>query len=265
MFFAFLIAVMATCFFLNFFLVKPDFSAVLLGTLVPSIPAGTAQQAMGLVGSVIMPHNFYLHSALVLSRKIDYKHPNKVHEANIYNAIESALSLFMSFLINFAVVGTFAYYHTHSGAAPQDLNLLNADKALSQSFGQGARIIWALGLLAAGQSSTMTGTYAGQFVMEGFLDIQLPVWKRVLTTRSIAILPALGVVFISDFDSVDTYLNMLQFIQLPFALIPLIKFSSSTRIMGRFALSKPAKVITVIIASLLCSLNFLGLIPYSSN
>lgn len=154
-----------------------------------------------------MPHNLYLHSALVLSRKINTKSKSVVHESNVYNAIESAGSLFLSFLINFAIVGTFAYYHNKGD---NNIDLRNADKALQEAFGNGARIIWAVGLLAAGQSSTMTGTYAGQFVMEGFVDIKLPVWKRVIVTRSIAIAPALVVAFMEDFDNVDTYLNILQ-------------------------------------------------------
>lgn len=188
-----MIATMATCFFINFFIVKPDPLDVLYGTFVPTIPKGSLPQAIGLIGAVIMPHNIYLHSALVLSRKINSKNHRLVHESNVYNAIESAGSLFISFLINFAVVGTFAYYHNKGY---NDLNLQNADKALQEAFGDGARIIWAVGLLAAGQSSTMTGTYAGQFVMEGFVDIKLPVWKRVLTTRCIAVMPALIVAFI---------------------------------------------------------------------
>lgn len=143
-----------------------------------------------------------------------------------------------------------------------DLNLRNADKALEQAFGNEARIIWGVGLLAAGQSSTMTGTYAGQFVMEGFLDIKLPVWKRVFVTRSIAIMPALAVAFISDFDEVDTYLNILQAIQLPFALIPLLKFTSSPKIMGdRFANSNMMKGSAIFLAGLLFIINAYGLIP----
>lgn len=185
---------MAVCFFINFFVVKPDIGAVLFGTFVPTIPEGSLGQAIGLVGAVIMPHNLYLHSALVLSRKIDAKKKSIVYEANFYNAIESAISLFVSFLISFAVVGTFAYYHENGGS--EDLDLRTADIALQESFGNAARIIWGIGLLAAGQSSTMTGTYSGQFVMEGFFDIKLPVWKRVFVTRCIAILPALAVAFI---------------------------------------------------------------------
>lgn len=110
-FFGFLIATMAVCFFLNFFLVSPNIGDVLFGTFVPTIPKGTFPQAIGLIGAVIMPHNLHLHSSLVLSRKINNSSKASVHEANVYNAIESAVSLFISFLISFAVVGTFAYYH----------------------------------------------------------------------------------------------------------------------------------------------------------
>lgn len=130
-------------------MVKPDFSEVLFGTFIPTIPSGCMKQAIGLIGAVIMPHNLYLHSSLVLSRKINTNNKHMVKEANIYNAIESGISLFVSFLISFAVVGTFAYYHDHGGSV-SDLNLRNADKALQQSFGSGARIIWGVGLLAAG-------------------------------------------------------------------------------------------------------------------
>lgn len=205
-----------------------------------------------------MPHNLYLHSALVLSRKINAKSHAVVHEANVYNSVESAISLFVSFMINFAVVGTFAYYHDKGDL---DLNLRNADTALREAFGNASRIIWAVGLLAAGQSSTMTGTYAGQFVMEGFFDIKLAVWKRVLVTRSIAILPALGVAFIQDFDEVDTYLNILQSIQLPFALIPLIKFTSSPKVMGRFTNNKCAMYFAIIMGVILFLINAFGLVP----
>ena len=94
-----------------------------------------------------MPHNFYLHSALVLSRKINSKNKSLVHEANIYNSIESGVSLFISFLINFAVVGTFAYYNS---LGVTNLDLRSADVALESAFGMGAKYIWGVGLLAAG-------------------------------------------------------------------------------------------------------------------
>lgn len=120
---------MALCFFVNFFIVGPDLKEVLIGTFIPTIPAGTMNQAIGLIGAVIMPHNLYLHSSLVLTRKVNTRNRSHVKEANIYNAIESTISLFVSFMISFAVVGTFAYYHDKGGDV-SDLNLRNADKAL---------------------------------------------------------------------------------------------------------------------------------------
>ena len=119
---------------------------------------------LGLVGAVIMPHNLYLHSALVLTRKVNTRNRSQVNEANIYNNIESAISLFISFIINLAVIATFAEYviaNGHAGDPSYDLDLGSAAVALEGAFGTFSKYIWAIGLLAAGQSSTMTGTYAG--------------------------------------------------------------------------------------------------------
>lgn len=124
-----------------------------------------------------------------------------------------------------AVISTFAYYHLKSDS--NDIVLDNAHLALQDSFGNNAKYIWAIGLMAAGQSSTMTGTYAGQFVMQGFINLHVPAYIRVLVTRGIAIVPALIVAFIHYSDNFDGLLNILQAIQLPFALIPLLKFTAS--------------------------------------
>lgn len=132
---------------------------LLRGTFVPSIPSGCVDQTIALFGCIIMPHNLYLHSALVLSRKIDVNDKHVVKESTIYNAVESAVSLFVSFLINYAIIGTFAWWHMND---PQEsLNLSTAAVAFESTFGNASKYIWAIGLLAAGQSSTMTGTYAG--------------------------------------------------------------------------------------------------------
>ena len=141
-----------------------------------------------------MPHNLYLHSALVLTRKIDRDKYLRVCDANNYNKIETSLSLFSSYMINFAIVGTFAHY----AGIDSDINLYNADKVLEETFGIIAKYIWAIGLLAAGQSSTMTGAYAGQYVAEGFLDIKIVLWKRVLLTRSLALFPALFITLLPE-------------------------------------------------------------------
>jgi len=203
-FFAFLVAVMAICFYINMFIVLPPAADVFLG-FVPYVPPGAGSATIGLVGAVIMPHNLYLHSALVLSRKIDLSTNVKIRDANMYFAIEAALSLFVSFLINLAVISVFAYW---SGEDKID-GLESAGNAMN-TFGAGASAIWAVGLLASGQSSTMTGTYAGQFVMQGFLDFKMVAWKRVLVTRSIALVPALCIAFLEAPETVDNWLNILQ-------------------------------------------------------
>jgi natural resistance-associated macrophage protein len=130
------------------------------------IPKDALQPALGLIGCVIMPHNIYLHSALVLSRKINMKSKNEIRDAAIYNNIESAFSLFISFVISTFVISTFAVYITTPDWLNRDpdnknLDLNTASVALQTVFGDASKYIWALGLLAAGQSSTMTGTYAG--------------------------------------------------------------------------------------------------------
>ena len=240
-FFLFLIAMMTFMFCGNMYVAKPDFGAMLEGALIPTVPAGAWPAAIGLIGAVIMPHNLYLHSSLVLTRKVDYRNRTAVNEAHIYNAMESAVSLFISFVISTSVISTFAVY---VGANPEvravGLNLDKASGALSSKFGDTAKYVWAVGLLASGQSATMTGTYAGQFVMEGFLDIKLPVYQRVLLTRAIAIVPALCVAFFDQNSMIglDTILNIIQSIQLPFALVPTIKFASSPDIMKEFAIPR---------------------------
>ena len=193
-FFAFLVGVMAACFFANLIAVAPPIVDI-LGGFIPRIPEGAFDQTVGLVGAVIMPHNLFLHSALVLSRQVPPRNKRKVREANKYFSIEAAVSLIISFFINMAVIATFAYFHN---TEQKDLDLESAATALEDTFGNSARIVWAIGLLAAGQSSTMTGTYAGQFVMMGFLKLKIPQWARVVVTRSIAIIPALCVTFISS-------------------------------------------------------------------
>ena len=105
---------MAITFLINFFTSKPLYDEIAFGLLVPTCPPGSLLAALGLVGSVIMPHNLYLHSSLVLTRQIDMKNKNAINEANIYNSIESSISLFVSFLINTAIISTFASYMVHT-------------------------------------------------------------------------------------------------------------------------------------------------------
>ena len=148
-FFLALISIMAVSFCSNMLVSNPDYGSIAYGTIIPSVPKGSSEAMLGLIGAVIMPHNLYLHSALVLSRKINYRNRTEVNEGNIYNAIESAISLSVSFVISTCVISTFAVYIIRN-PGEKDLNLTTAADALSSTFGEPAKYIWAVGLLAAG-------------------------------------------------------------------------------------------------------------------
>ncbi|GJP45544.1 hypothetical protein CLOM_g4926 [Closterium sp. NIES-68] len=193
--FGLFISIMAVSFARMFLEAAPDTGAIAQGLLIPSIPRGAMGMAVSIVGAVIMPHNIFLHSALVQSRAIDRHSPARVSEALVYFTLESAIALLLSFLVNLCVVSVFAkLFYGRPGAV--DIGLDNAAEYLQEAFGSSTFpvvFIWAAGLLAAGQSSTMTGTYAGQFVMSGFLDLHVRKWVRVLVTRTVAIVPTIVV------------------------------------------------------------------------
>ncbi|KAK1942466.1 Metal transporter nramp1 [Phytophthora citrophthora] len=293
-FFVSLIAIMLVCFCAN--LVRGDVASVDIARgFVPHVERYAVTQAVGIVGAVIMPHNIFLHSALVQSRQVNRYDEYKVREANKYFAIESGIALFVSFLINLAVLAVFAKgFFSLDCTATFEINGLNtacvpgavahgasygpcrlanggegmcqaiglsqAGVALSGMLGDYADIIWAIGLLAAGQSSTMTGTYAGQFVMEGFLNLHIAPWKRVALTRCVSLVPAMTVAILSqrnsgDSDTMDEMLNVLQSIQLPFALLPILNFTSSSDIMGDFVNSKATVISGWILGGLVCVIN----------
>lgn len=196
-----------------------------------------------------MPHNVFLHSALVQSREIDRTRKGQVQEAVRYYSIESTVALALSFIINLFVTAVFAqgFYGTELA---DSIGLLNAGQYLQEKYGGGLfpiLYIWGIGLLAAGQSSTITGTYAGQFIMGGFLNLRLKKWMRALITRSCAIIPTIIVALVFDtsegtLDVLNEWLNVLQSIQIPFALIPLLFLVSKEEIMGTFRIGPVLKV-----------------------
>uniref|UniRef100_A0A4W6FX73 Solute carrier family 11 member 2 n=1 Tax=Lates calcarifer TaxID=8187 RepID=A0A4W6FX73_LATCA len=292
-FFGFLITVMAISFGYEYVLVKPDQGELLKGMFVPYCAGcGPVQleQAVGIVGAVIMPHNIYLHSALVKSREVDRKNKKEVKEANKYFFIESSIALFVSFLINVFVVAVFAqaFYNKsnmevnaecnatgspHTDLFPLNNGTLEVDiykggVVLGCFFGPAALYIWAIGILAAGQSSTMTGTYSGQFVMEGFLNLRWSRFARVLLTRSIAITPTLLVAIFQDVQhltGMNDFLNVLQSMQLPFALIPILTFTSLTSIMNDFANGLMWKISGGIVILVVCAINMYFVVVYVTS
>ncbi|XP_013422215.1 metal transporter Nramp4 [Lingula anatina] len=260
--FGFLITIMAVCFMYMYIAVKPDQGDILIGLWFPwcqDCKKDAIEQLVGIVGAVIMPHNIYLHSALVLSRVLERTSTRKVEEANMYYSIESAIALFVSFLINLFVVAVFAKaFSEGSGFTPDEASLQTAGVWIFRKFGLPMKIIWGIGILSAGQSSTMTGTYAGQFVMEGFLNIHWAKWKRVLLTRSIAIVPTIIVALTAhqDIDFLNSWLNVLQSVQLPFALLPILHFTNSERVMGKFKNGKVMQLVVWLLAALVMGVNF---------
>ncbi|KAM6100963.1 natural resistance-associated macrophage protein 2 isoform 1-T1 [Pterocles gutturalis] len=260
-FFGFLITIMALTFGYEYITVKPSQQKLLQGLFVPYCQGcGTPQleQAVGIVGAVIMPHNMYLHSALVKSRQVNRANKKEVREANKYFFIESCIALFVSFIINIFVVTVFA-------EAFYDKTNADVGVVLGCYFGSAALYIWAIGILAAGQSSTMTGTYSGQFVMEGFLNLRWSRFARVLLTRSIAITPTLFVAIFQDVEhltGMNDFLNVLMSLQLPFALIPVLTFTSLPSVMNDFANGLFWKIAGGLLILLICSINMYFVVAY---
>ncbi|PSS00133.1 Metal transporter Nramp5 like [Actinidia chinensis var. chinensis] len=263
---ALLVLTMAACFFGEMSYVKPPAGDVLKGMFIPKLTGkGATGDAIALLGALIMPHNLFLHSALVLSRKI----PNSVrgiNDACRYFLIESGMALFVAFLINVSVIsvsGTVcsAKNLAHNDADRcSDLTLNSASFLLKNVLGKSSSTFYAVALLASGQSSTITGTYAGQYIMQGFLDLKMKKWVRNLMTRCIAITPSLIVSIIGGSSGAGRLIiiaSMILSFELPFALIPLLKFSSSATKMGPHKNS-----IYIIVVSWVLGLGIIGINIY---
>ncbi|KVI06072.1 Natural resistance-associated macrophage protein [Cynara cardunculus var. scolymus] len=200
----FLVLTIAACFLVELGISKPDASEVLYGLFVPQLRgSGSTGLAISLLGAMVMPHNLFLHSALVLSRKIP-RSVSGIKEACRFYLIESGIALAVAFLINISVISLSGSVCNSSNLNPddqkscQDLDLNKASFLLKASnvLGKWSSKVFAIALLASGQSSTITGTYAGQYVMQGFLDLRMKPWLRNLLTRCLAIVPSLIVALI---------------------------------------------------------------------
>lgn len=260
--FGVLISTMALSFAWMFADAKPSTKELIIGLLIPKLSSRTVRQAVGVVGCVIMPHNVFLHSALVQSREIDPNKKGQVQEAINYYTIESTAALLVSFMINLFVTTVFAKGFYGSKQA-DSIGLVNAGQYLEEKYGGGLfpiLYIWGIGLLAAGQSSTITGTYAGQFIMGGFLNLRLKKSLRALITRSCAIVPTIIVALVfnkseSSLDVLNEWLNVLQSIQIPFALIPLLTLVSKEQVMGVFKIGLTLERIAWTVAALVIFIN----------
>ncbi len=248
-----LVATIGICYFIEIFVLpqtRPDFLAMGEALLRPGLrQPGMAFVAIGIIGATVMPHNLYLHSALVQSRKLNLTDDDHTRTAIKFNTIDSVLALSIAFLVNagILVLAAMVFYgqesvevaggHTvHFGADADWIQV--AYLTLAPLLGTAAAsILFAVALLASGQSSTITGTLAGQVVMEGFMHWRLAPWVRRVITRGLAILPAILIIGIRGDSSVNDLLTLSQVVlalQLPFAMFPLLHFTSSRKRMGKW-------------------------------
>lgn len=292
-----LVFVMLFVFSVNWFVEVPPAQGIFSG-FVPLCPDYAIMQMVGTAGAVIMPHNFFLHSGLVLYRGVNRRDREHIRQANRYFLVDTIVALIISFLINLFVVTSFGYgffnatcaANTGDGgslgcwpmsASPGEgcaddaclpcstpsgqtgycnaIGLSQVGEALEAFYmnGRTAPMVFALGLLAAGQASTITCSVAGVFVFDGFLDWKVAEWKRVLLNRSVSLIPSIVVSFFATGDPTwSQWLNVLQSAVLPFALMPLITFSSDPAWLGEFALPLRMQILCYALALLVVGINF---------
>ena len=249
-----LVATIGACFLVQICMARPDAAGVLSG-FRPSLPPGALFVAIGILGATVMPHNLYLHSALVQSRQIG-KDLRSRSAACRYNLIDSAIALNAAFFVNAAIlVLSAAVFHRNEVAVA---SIEQAYQLLPSFLGTWAPILFGIALLCAGQSSTLTGTLAGQIVMEGYLHLRLAPWLRRLITRMIALVPAVVVIYLMGEGATQQLLVLSQVVlslQLSFAVIPLIHFTSNRRNMGPFATPLWGQALAWLTAAIIVALN----------
>jgi manganese transport protein len=261
-----LVAVVGISFLIEILMVKPDMKGVIAG-FVPRFPNEEALYiAIGIIGATVMPHNLYLHSALVQTRKIS-RTKEGIKQALKWSFVDSAVALNIAFLVNAAILVLAAKAFFQNGLMVAEIK--EAHQLLSGILGSKvAPVLFAVALIAAGQSSTITGTLAGQIVMEGYLRLRINPWIRRLLTRLLAIVPAVIVIYIFGDKEVDGLLILSQVIlsmQLGFAVIPLIHFVSDKKTMGVFTIKPIIQVFAWIIAAILVYLNIKMVINEASG
>ncbi|TAN15024.1 MAG: iron/manganese transporter [Chitinophagaceae bacterium] len=252
-----LIAVISISMLWELLYAKPHIGSVMTG-FIPMLPDSDALYiAVGIIGATVMPHNLYLHSSLVQTRKFNHDEAG-IRQALKMNRIDNMVALNLAFLVNAAILVLAAsvfFIHGHTEVA----DIRDAQKLLAPLLGNTlAPIIFSVALIAAGQSSTITGTIAGQIVMEGYLRLRITPWLRRLITRLLAIIPAVLVISIageSEIQNLLVFSQVLLSLQLGFAIIPLIHFVSDRKAMGKYSIKFGTKTLAWIVAAVLIYLN----------
>lgn len=252
-----LVAIIGLAFFAQIFIANPSISNIAGGFIPGFADDGALYIAIAIIGATVMPHNLYLHSSLVQTRKIE-RTPKEIKRALKFNFLDSTIALNIAFFVNMSILVVAATAFFMNGQKDVS-DIRQAHLLLTPLLGSTvAPVLFAVALICAGQSSTITGTLAGQIVMEGYLNLRIAPWLRRLITRLIAIIPALFVIYISGEDATGPLLVFSQVIlslQLGFAVIPLIHFVSDKEKMGEFVISKLVKSLAWICALVIVVLN----------
>jgi manganese transport protein len=255
-----LLIIIAACFAIELALSQPSLAGIAAGLMPsPDIVTNPAMLfiAIGIIGATVMPHNLYLHSAIVQTRSFERSDAGK-REAVKFATIDSTIALSFALFINASIL-ILAASAFHSAGRTEVAEIQDAYQLLAPVLGVGfASTLFAVALLASGQNSTITATLAGQIVMEGFLDIRLPAWARRLITRLLAIIPAVIVAALYGTSGTASLLVLSQVIlslQLPFAVVPLVKFTSDRKLMGAFVNPLWLKLAAWGISALIIGLN----------
>ena len=261
-----LVGVIGISFLIQIILAKPPMGELVTGFIPGKMSEEALYIAIGIIGATVMPHNLYLHSALVQTRKIDRSDAG-IRQALKFNRIDTTIALNLAFFVNAAilVVAATVFFKTGNSDVAE---IKVAHQLLPQFLGNLAPVLFAIALIASGQSSTITGTLAGQIIMEGYLSLRINPMLRRLITRLVAIIPALIVIVIYGEDNVDALLILSQVIlslQLGFAIIPLIHFVSDKKTMNKFAIKPLTKIAAWAIASVLVFLNLKMLVNEMSS
>jgi manganese transport protein len=251
-----LVVIIGISFLLEMFIVQPDFVAIGKGFIPSALSADALYIAIGIIGATVMPHNLYLHSSLVQTRSIK-KTFSGMKDAIKYNFIDSTIALNLAFFVNAAIL-ILAAAAFHQNGYQQVAEIQDAHRLLSHIFGNLAPTLFAIALICAGQSSTVTGTLAGQIIMEGYLNLRIRPWLRRLITRLLAVVPAMFTIYYFGEASLGKLLIFSQVVlslQLGFAIIPLIHFTSDKKEMKEFVIGWKVKLLAWLAAIIVVSLN----------
>jgi manganese transport protein len=251
-----MIFVVGLSFLIEMFIVTPDVKEVALGFIPGNLTGSALYIAIGIIGATVMPHNLYLHSSLVQTRQIT-RTDTGIKTAIKFNLFDTVIALNLAFLVNAAILILAASAFFKNGYF-QIAEIQDAYKLLEHIFGKTAPVLFAIALIAAGQSSTITGTLAGQIIMEGHINLRVEPWLRRLLTRVLAIVPAMFTIIYSGEDGLGNLIILSQVVlslQLGFAVIPLIHFTADKKKMGNFAIGLKVKIAAWASAIIIVGLN----------